>query len=116
MRGIARDERSPVQRIALVDRSIVDAWNDTELAVPAATAVELFEARVDRHPNQPAVILGDRQITYGDLDARANAVANALRERGIGREMIVGIALKRSIETSSVPSRMARWVVYPVVS
>jgi amino acid adenylation domain-containing protein len=50
-----------------------------------------FEAQTDRSPNAPALVYQGRQLTYGQLDARANALARFLRARGVGRDVRVGI-------------------------
>jgi len=62
------------------------------------TLPELFEAQVARNPHALAVISGDEQLTYQDLNDRANALAHDLIARGAGPESRVGICLERSIE------------------
>jgi non-ribosomal peptide synthetase component F len=59
---------------------------------------EIFEEQADRTPDNVAVIEGARQITYRDLDERANRMAHLLRSRGIGCGSHVGILIGRSIE------------------
>jgi amino acid adenylation domain-containing protein len=62
------------------------------------TFPHLFEAQVMRAPAQVAVVSEDAQLTYGELNARANQVARALRNRGVGRESLVGICIDRSLD------------------
>ncbi|HYK41881.1 MAG TPA: amino acid adenylation domain-containing protein, partial [Thermoanaerobaculia bacterium] len=62
------------------------------------TLHELFETEVERSPDAPAVVFEDESLTYRQLNARANALAWLLRERGIGPEAAVGLALERSAE------------------
>ena len=45
----------------------------------------VLEDSARRHPDRPALVLGERALTYADVDATANRVANLLRSRGIGR-------------------------------
>jgi amino acid adenylation domain-containing protein len=55
-----------------------------------------FAAQVRRTPDATALRFGEERITYGDLDARANRVANHLRRQGIGPESRVGVCLERT--------------------
>ena len=55
-----------------------------------------FEARAADTPDAAAVTFGDRSVTYAMLDGRANAIAHALRERGVGRGALVGVCVHRS--------------------
>ena len=58
----------------------------------------LFEAQVERTPAAPAVRLGDRTVTYQELNAEANRLARRLIARGVMTEDAVGICLERSVE------------------
>lgn len=57
-----------------------------------------FEAHAARHGDRPAVTFEGATLTYAALDARANQLARALRRRGIGPEVRVGLCLERSLE------------------
>jgi amino acid adenylation domain-containing protein len=57
---------------------------------------ELFAAQAARTPEALAVVAPDRTLTYGELDAEANRLANYLRARGVGPEVRVGLCLERS--------------------
>src|SRR5262245_14474713 len=52
---------------------------------------DLFELVVDRVPDRPALVAGDRRLTYGELDERANRFANYLRDVGVQPGAHVGI-------------------------
>ena len=58
----------------------------------------LFETQVERTPAAPAVKVGDKTITYRELNSAANRLARRLVDRGVKREDAVGICLKRSGE------------------
>ncbi|WP_268891514.1 non-ribosomal peptide synthase/polyketide synthase [Lentzea tibetensis] len=74
------------------------AWNDTAADVRQATLAELFEAQVARTPDMPAVIAGDTELSFTELDRRANRLAHWLISRGAGPEQIVALVLPRSVE------------------
>jgi amino acid adenylation domain-containing protein len=72
-------------------------WNDTERGFPAgATLHGLFEAQVERSPGAMALVWRGESLTYRELDERANRLAHALRARGVGPEVIVGIFAERT--------------------
>src|ERR1044072_6094521 len=59
---------------------------------------ELFEKQVQRSPHSPAVVFEDYQLTYNELNRRANQLAHYLRGQGVGPEVLVAICLERSLE------------------
>jgi amino acid adenylation domain-containing protein len=95
----------PDRRVADLDswlpaerRRVLVEWNDTARAVPAETAVELFQRRAADAPGADALVFFDERVSYGELNSRANRLARLLTARGIGPECVVGLALPRSIE------------------
>src|SRR5262245_31969578 len=60
---------------------------------------ELFERQAAATPNAVAVIFGDRELSYAELNSKANQLARYLRTLGVGPEVLVGICLERSVET-----------------
>ncbi|MGW3269754.1 non-ribosomal peptide synthetase, partial [Streptomyces sp. NPDC001056] len=78
-------------------RTLVE-WNDTDREVPAATLPELFEARAAAVPDSVAVVHEDTELTYAELNARANRLAHHLIGCGIGPEDLVGLAMPRSAQ------------------
>jgi acyl carrier protein len=79
-------------------RQILEEWNDTAMEVPEATLPELFEEQVERTPEAVAVVYEDQQLTYGELNEKANRLAHYLIGRGIGPEDVVALAVPRSLE------------------
>jgi amino acid adenylation domain-containing protein len=71
-------------------------WNDTRVDFPQACAHELFEQQVARNPRAIAILFEDSQVTYQELNERANKVARHLRKRGVGPDVLVGVCLERS--------------------
>jgi amino acid adenylation domain-containing protein/non-ribosomal peptide synthase protein (TIGR01720 family)/FkbM family methyltransferase len=78
-------------------RQLVFGCNDTwKERSPDERLHDPFEAQVERTPDAVAVVCGMRQITYRELDRRANQLAHRLRALGVGPESIVAIHLERS--------------------
>ncbi len=77
------------------DRLLV-GFNDTAAELPGLTVPELFEAQAARTPDAPALVCGERTLTYRELDDRADGVARELARRGAGPEDLVLLALPRT--------------------
>ena len=68
-------------------------------SLPATACLhELFEAQVDRTPDAPAATYEAHTLSYRELDDRANRVAHALRRRGVGPGVLVGLCVGRSLD------------------
>jgi amino acid adenylation domain-containing protein/thioester reductase-like protein len=95
----------PGQAIGTIDilsprirqRILVD-WNRTDHQVGAGTLTALLDAQVRTSPGATALVFEQDELSYAELDARANRLARLLAARGAGPERIVGVALPRSIE------------------
>ncbi len=80
-------------------RTLLIEWNDTATAYPLADCVhQQFEAQARRTPDAVALVCGEQQLTYRELDARANRLARYLRKLGVGPDVLVGICCRRSID------------------
>src|SRR6516162_6673797 len=79
-------------------RRLLEEWNATEHALPAATLPQLFAAQAAAAPDAVAVVFAGEQLGYGELEARANQLAHHLRALGVGAESVVGVCLERSLE------------------
>ncbi|NEQ66973.1 MAG: amino acid adenylation domain-containing protein [Symploca sp. SIO2D2] len=64
------------------------------------TIPQLFEAQVERTPDQIAVVFDNQQLTYRELNGKANQLASYLRSLGVEPETLVGICVERSLETA----------------
>jgi amino acid adenylation domain-containing protein/non-ribosomal peptide synthase protein (TIGR01720 family) len=74
-------------------------WNGSVIGYPQDRRIhELFEAQVAQTPDEIAVIRGDDQLTYRELNRRANQLAHHLQSLGVGPEGLVAICIERSIE------------------
>jgi amino acid adenylation domain-containing protein len=80
-------------------RSLVIEYNNSAAPYPAdKTIVELFVAQVARTPEDEAIRLGGRSLTYRELNARANQMAAHLRMLGVGPDQLVALYMEHSIE------------------
>ena len=57
-----------------------------------------FERWAEESPERTAIVSREGELTYGELDARANAIARRLLDAGVGREDIVGVCLPRRLD------------------
>ena len=62
------------------------------------TIHQLFEEQVEKTPDNVAAVYEDEQLTYWELNERANQLAHYLRARGVGPDTLVAIAVERSLE------------------
>ena len=78
---------------------LVVEWNETKSPFPSRHCIhELFEAQVERTPQQIAVVSEQESLSYEELNERANQLAHYLRRLGVGPETLVGLMLERSTE------------------
>jgi putative pyridoxal-dependent aspartate 1-decarboxylase len=73
-------------------------WNNTEEEYPQKCLHQLFEEQVEKTPDAVAVVFEDQQLTYRQLNAKANQLARYLQHLGVKPEMLVGICVERSLE------------------
>jgi NRPS condensation-like uncharacterized protein len=60
---------------------------------------QLFEEQVKRTPDRIAIVFENQQLTYRELNARANKIAHYLQRLGVKPEVLVGLYLERSLES-----------------
>ncbi len=114
--SILANPHLPITQLGLLDEAeqnqILYTWNQTTAPYPVDSCIhEIFERQAVKTPNATAVIFGDpvtpsnlatvhpaNQITYHDLNARANQLAHYLCSIGVGPEKLVGLCTERSVE------------------
>ncbi|HEX5876035.1 MAG TPA: amino acid adenylation domain-containing protein, partial [Pyrinomonadaceae bacterium] len=80
-------------------RQLLVEWNDTAKELQGELCIHrLFEQQAERVPEAVALVLEERRMTYGELNQRANRLANYLRSSGVGPESFVGLMFERSPE------------------
>jgi amino acid adenylation domain-containing protein len=95
-----RSRLSELRLLAEAEREmLLSRWNDTKTDYPQNVFVhKAFEAQAERNPDGVAVVFGGRQLTYSELNRRANQLAHHLRHLNVGPETLVGICTERSLE------------------
>ncbi|RPI73687.1 MAG: amino acid adenylation domain-containing protein, partial [Desulfobacteraceae bacterium] len=100
--GIKNPDR-PMSRLDLLSQTgrqkLLIEWNTTKAEYPQDRCVhDLFTDQAERTPDRIALVFEDQQLTYYDLNARANRLAHYLRKQEVEPESPVGICLERSLE------------------
>ncbi|MDR4495603.1 MAG: amino acid adenylation domain-containing protein [Nitrospirales bacterium] len=97
---------APTQRLSQVSllseaerQQVLVEWNDTRREYAQDVCMHaLFEAQAAGTPEAVALVFEDQQLTFAELNARANQVAHFLQRHGVGPEVRVGVCLDRSPE------------------
>ncbi|MEG4987494.1 amino acid adenylation domain-containing protein [Microcoleus sp. BR0-C5] len=83
---------------AAEQQQLLVQWNDTQADYPKNSSIhELFAAQTERTPDAVAAICENEQLTYRELNAKANQIAHYLQTLGVKPEVLVGICLERSL-------------------
>ncbi|MHC5852384.1 non-ribosomal peptide synthase/polyketide synthase [Nostoc sp.] len=102
LEAIATNPQQRISRLPILTESeqqlLVD-WNDTQINYPQDKCIhKLFEAQVERTPDAVAVVFENQQLTYHELNCRANQLAHYLQSLGVKPDVLVGICVERSLE------------------
>jgi amino acid adenylation domain-containing protein len=105
---IVADPDAPLALLEIMPRDVrqivIETWNETAYPIPDHCLHEGFEGQAARFPNQVALVFtGDGhssrvELTYAELDERANAVAAELLRLGVETEEIIAISVEKSVE------------------
>ncbi|WP_343054752.1 amino acid adenylation domain-containing protein [Pseudomonas gingeri] len=103
LRAIVQDPCQRIAELPLLDateqQQVLARWNPAPLEHPVSRCLhQLIEERAAQQPDAIAVSCAGRQLTYGELNARANQWAHQLIARGVGADVLVGVAAERSLE------------------
>jgi amino acid adenylation domain-containing protein len=93
----------PISELSLLSdeerEQIVVEWNESERPYPQDQCIhELFRERAERGPERIALLDESQQVSYGELNRRANQLGRYLQGLGVGPETVVGLCLERSAE------------------
>ena len=96
------DPARPIGSLPWGDETLTDRWLSEQIPPsdmrPAVAPHRLFEDCARRHPERPALTLDGQTLDYATVNARANRLARALRERDVATDTTVGVCLERSPE------------------
>ncbi|TQF02759.1 amino acid adenylation domain-containing protein [Kitasatospora acidiphila] len=102
---VAALEVAPEKRLSAVDvlgeaerGLVVEEWNRTGVEFGAGLVPELFAARAAVVPGAVAVVADGVEVSFAELEVRANRLAHYLRLQGVGAESLVGLCLPRGVE------------------
>ncbi len=103
LQGIIDDPDQVVWRLPILTldekRLTLEEWNRTTVEFPDDRCVhELFAQLACENPEALAAIYQDQQLTYGELNRRANQLGRYLQTLGVGPDIPVGICMERSLE------------------
>jgi len=103
MYQVAQNPGSLIENLRLItgeeQKHILEVFNNTKADYPKDKTIhELFEEQAECVPDQAAVVFEDKQMTYRELNERANQLARTLRAKGVKTDEPVGIMANRSFE------------------
>jgi len=103
LESIVRDPEQCISGLQLLTppefQQLLVEWNDTKTDYPPDKCIhQLFEEQVEKTPSDIAVIFENQQLSYRELNNRANQLAHYLQQLGVKPDIMVGICVERSIE------------------
>src|SRR5215213_4860732 len=103
LQAIVANPHKPIRELPLMPpaerHQVLVEWNSKKIPVPEDTgAMQLFEQSVARNASNVAAVFSGEQLSYAQLNSRANKLAHYLRECGVGPEVVVGICMDSSLE------------------
>ncbi len=101
--GIVENPSQKIDKLPLVSKAerhqLLAEWNDTAVEYPIEKCIhQLFEERVEKTPDAVAVVFEGKELTYQQLNTKANRLASYLQSLGVKAETLVGICVERSWE------------------
>src|SRR5258705_6913166 len=103
LEGVVANPEQKIANLPLLTeaerRQLLVEWNDTKSDYPDRKSIqELFAEQVRKTPDAVALMCEDRQVTYRELNSRANQLAHFLRRRGVSSETCIGVCVQRPPE------------------
>jgi len=103
LEGIVTNPEHRISELPLIPASerhrLLVEWNDTHMDVAlAGCAHQLFEIQAEKTPEAVALVCEDQQLSYQELNQRANQLGHCLQDLGVGPESLVALCLDRSPE------------------
>ena len=103
LQKVVNNPQLPIKAYSLLTTSqkknLLQTWNQNQAKISEPSVIHLwFEKQIRKNANNPAVVYSDQQLSFSELNRRANQLAHFLRSKGVGSETFVGISLERSVE------------------
>ena len=103
LEGIVANPKQLISELPLLTaderQQLLCEWNHTQTDYSQDKCIhQLFEEQVERTPDAVALVFEEQQLTYRELNRRANQLAHYLKTLGVGPEVLVGICVERSLE------------------
>ncbi|NEP03802.1 MAG: amino acid adenylation domain-containing protein [Okeania sp. SIO4D6] len=103
LEGIVAHPETSIAQLPLLTEAerhqLLIEWNDTTVDYPKDKCIhQLFEEQVEKTPDAVAVVFEEEELTYQELNFRANQLAHYLQTLGVRPEVLVGICVERSLE------------------
>ncbi|QGQ96125.1 amino acid adenylation domain-containing protein [Paenibacillus psychroresistens] len=103
VRAVAENPQLQLGAIEILSQAekdqLLQEFNATKTSFPEEKTIhQLFEEQAERTPDHIAVVFGEQQLTYGELNERSNQLARLLVSKGVIADSIVGIMVERSLE------------------
>jgi amino acid adenylation domain-containing protein/non-ribosomal peptide synthase protein (TIGR01720 family) len=103
LKGMVRNVEARIGELGILGegekRQVVEEWNRTRKEYGRGESLHgMIEEQVRRRPEAVAVEYEQERMSYGELNEAANRLARRLRRMGVGREVLVGICMDRSVE------------------
>jgi amino acid adenylation domain-containing protein len=101
--GIVANPQAQISQLPLLteveQQQLLIEWNNTQVDYPEIKCIhQLFEEQAERTPDAIAVVFENQQLTYSELNGRANQLAHYLQKLGVKADTLVGICVERSLE------------------
>src|SRR6185369_10892417 len=102
MAGIVADPQQRLSHLPLLStaehQQLLHDYNQTAVVLPVKRSIhECFAEQARRTPDAVAVVDEHQQVSYGELNRRANQLGHYLQGLGVGPEQVVGVCLRRSV-------------------
>ncbi|MEA5621854.1 non-ribosomal peptide synthetase [Nostoc sp. UHCC 0251] len=103
LEGVVSNPNQSISKLSILTpverQTLLFDWNNTEVEYPQEACIhELFEAQVEKTPDAIALIFANLELTYRELNNRANQLAHYLQNVGVKPDTLVGICMERSLE------------------
>lgn len=103
LEGIVANPECPLQNLPILtaaeQQQLLVEWNNTQTNYPESACIhQLFEVQAEQTPDAVALVFGEQQLTYKQLNCRANQLAHYLQTLGAGPEVLVGVCFDRSLD------------------